>query len=63
MEEVSAWTCPRCGRAELVARHCKRICEQCGYVESCEDNFLPLQDNPRPEDAAAGVDRTAPQTN
>jgi len=31
--------CPLCRNGELVARHCKLICEQCGYVESCEDIF------------------------
>ena len=29
--------CPQCNRSELTPRHCKMICEQCGYVESCED--------------------------
>ena len=37
--------CPMCQAAILVARHCKLICERCGYVESCEDNFPP---NPAP---------------
>ena len=35
--------CPQCEQASLVARHCKLICERCGYVESCEDNFVPSQ--------------------
>ena len=41
--------CPRCGRAELVAQHCKSICEQCGYVESCEDIFPVNRPIPVPE--------------
>ncbi len=36
-------TCPQCESATLVRRHCKSLCERCGYVESCEDNFLPTQ--------------------
>ncbi len=32
-------TCPQCQRHELESRHCKLICQACGYVESCEDNF------------------------
>jgi len=31
--------CPICEAAVLTHRHCKTICEACGYVESCEDNF------------------------
>lgn len=42
-----AMLCPRCATAYLVRQPCKTLCEQCGYVESCEDNFLPLQDNPK----------------
>jgi len=38
--------CPMCESAELVVRHCKAICESCGYVESCEDNFVPTGANP-----------------
>jgi|GEM_PF-1759678 len=38
--------CPMCESGSLIARHCKRICLQCGYTESCEDNFLPNQENP-----------------
>ena len=38
--------CPMCQSAALVARHCKKLCELCGYVESCEDNFLPIAANP-----------------
>ena len=40
-------TCPQCERAYLITRHCRRFCEQCGYVESCEDSFVPTQMNPR----------------
>ncbi len=40
--------CPQCERPALVARHCKTICPACGYVESCEDNFLPLRAHPEP---------------
>ncbi len=32
-------TCPQCQLGELTSRHCKVICELCGYVESCEDVF------------------------
>ena len=35
--------CPQCEQGSLVARHCKLVCERCGYVESCEDNFVPSQ--------------------
>lgn len=38
--QLSALSCPLCGR-RLVERHCKRLCENCGYVESCEDLFGP----------------------
>ena len=42
----NAVLCPMCRSAVLAARHCKKLCELCGYVESCEDNFLPLAGNP-----------------
>jgi len=32
-------SCPQCGTSDLTARHCKAVCEQCGYTESCEDLF------------------------
>jgi hypothetical protein len=35
-----------CEAGCLVARQCKLICESCGYVESCEDNFVPNVANP-----------------
>jgi uncharacterized protein (DUF983 family) len=38
--------CPHCASGYLVHRHCKSICERCGYVESCEDNFIPIRANP-----------------
>lgn len=38
--------CPMCETATLVGRHCKTLCERCGYVESCEDNFLPIEASP-----------------
>ncbi len=31
--------CPRCQSGHLIDRHCKALCEVCGYVESCEDIF------------------------
>ncbi|MCB9865871.1 MAG: hypothetical protein H6816_04475 [Phycisphaerales bacterium] len=31
--------CPLCAAAELIGRHCKLLCPNCGYVESCEDIF------------------------
>ncbi len=34
-------TCPRCQRGYLTDRHCKSVCELCGYVESCEDILRP----------------------
>lgn len=34
-------TCPLCGEGVLSRRQCKSLCDRCGYVESCEDNFLP----------------------
>jgi ribosomal protein S27AE len=46
LAESRAILCPMCQSAALVARHCKKICERCGYVESCEDNFLPIRSNP-----------------
>lgn len=46
MTGSSATLCPVCEAAVLVARHCKTLCEHCGYVESCEDNFLPIAENP-----------------
>jgi len=41
--------CPRCESAHLIVRHCKTLCPQCGYVESCEDNFIPTQATPASE--------------
>ncbi len=32
--------CPQCESGILTLRHCKAVCERCGYVESCEDNFV-----------------------
>ncbi len=29
--------CPQCNLAPLKPRHCKAVCDECGYVESCED--------------------------
>ncbi len=34
--------CPVCGNPALQERHCKVLCPNCGYVESCEDLF-PLR--------------------
>lgn len=39
--------CPVCGATPLIDRHCKRLCESCGYVESCEDNFSQSWHDPR----------------
>ncbi|MCO6436967.1 MAG: hypothetical protein J5J06_07760 [Phycisphaerae bacterium] len=41
-----AQLCPLCERRLLRAAHCKLVCDGCGYVESCEDNFVPNQMNP-----------------
>lgn len=38
--------CPLCEREGLMERHCKVVCEHCGYVESCEDNFAPMSTAP-----------------
>ncbi len=59
--DVLMLPCPACESAALVGRHCKRLCPICGYVESCEDNFLPNQQNPTEHDSAGpgcgGLDR------
>ena len=39
-------TCPMCEYLTLERRLCKSVCAQCGYVESCEDNFIPNQSHP-----------------
>ena len=39
--------CPQCETGYLTVRHCKILCEHCGYVESCEDSFVPNRANPR----------------
>lgn len=39
-------TCPVCGGHVLAARHCKVQCENCGYVESCEDLFPDVPASP-----------------
>ena len=46
LQAAPAVRCPRCESAILIVRHCKALCERCGYVESCEDNFVPNQRNP-----------------
>ena len=38
--ESTVMLCPQCNREILAGRHCKLICSACGYVESCEDNFV-----------------------
>ncbi len=42
--------CPLCERSGLKERHCKLVCEGCGYVESCEDNFVPMSSIPNHHD-------------
>lgn len=49
---VERTVCPQCRMGYLIVRHCKSVCEQCGYVESCEDNFAPADG--RRENEAAG---------
>ena len=44
--ETHARLCPMCETGRLIARQCKLICESCGYMESCEDNFVPNLLNP-----------------
>jgi len=39
--------CPVCERVALVRRHCRTICPVCGYVESCEVNFIPNEASPQ----------------
>jgi len=46
--------CPQCESGYLVIQQCKAICENCGYVESSEDNFVPNQDNPAEETVGSG---------
>lgn len=38
--------CPICQAVPLRACHCKLICDGCGYVESCEDNFISTEEQP-----------------
>jgi len=38
--------CPLCEATALHRRQCKSVCGACGYVESCEDNFVPNRTNP-----------------
>jgi len=52
--------CPQCGVAHLSTRQCKRVCEQCGYVESCEDNFVPNLANPRENHTAMDAPKSGP---
>jgi hypothetical protein len=45
--------CPQCETAVLTRRHCKTVCDACGYIESCEDNFVrPPNARLQPSDAA-----------
>ncbi len=37
--DTHALTCPACESMTLTHRHCKRLCVNCGYAESCEDLF------------------------
>lgn len=46
VEVCALVVCPLCEGECLVKRHCKLVCERCGYVESCEDNFAPVQAAP-----------------
>ncbi len=50
--------CPQCETGFLTARHCKRVCDGCGYVESCEDNFVPNRATP-PAEPTTYVARSA----
>jgi hypothetical protein len=45
--------CPQCESGDLVIRQCRAVCDNCGYVESCEDNFVPNQANPKERLAAS----------
>ena len=38
--------CPQCQLGQLYTRHCKCICELCGYIESCEDVFPRVPRDP-----------------
>jgi hypothetical protein len=44
-----------CGCDTLTTYHCKTVCSNCGYVESCEDLFGPSGEFREPsDDEAAG---------
>lgn len=45
-ERRSQFLCPMCETEDLIRRLCKTLCPSCGYVESCEDSFVPNQANP-----------------
>ncbi|UCF33152.1 MAG: hypothetical protein JSV78_12540 [Phycisphaerales bacterium] len=50
-----ASTCPMCGCDTLTTYHCKTVCSNCGYVESCEDLFEPRDEfREASDDEAAG---------
>lgn len=44
--ESNVLLCPQCRRETLAGRHCKLLCYACGYVESCEDNFVITAEAP-----------------
>lgn len=52
--------CPLCRMGYLIVRHCKSVCEQCGYVESCEDNFVPTNEK-QEDEPARHEERTVPR--
>jgi ribosomal protein S27AE len=45
-EPTGEMLCPQCETGFLALRQCQLVCDRCGYVESCEDNFVPTQLNP-----------------
>jgi hypothetical protein len=38
LHPATAGVCVLCGAA-MYARHCKRVCPKCGYIEDCSDLF------------------------
>jgi len=45
-EKDSSLLCPMCETTNLIRRQCKALCPSCGYVESCEDSFVPNEASP-----------------
>jgi hypothetical protein len=39
-----------CGSELFAEQHCKLVCQNCGYVESCEDLFQIPPEDELPDD-------------